>query len=789
MAIGPRLPRALRGELGVKDKQRRPTRKPREEREPRKKRKLYQPQSDEDVAVQTSQRSAPSKRGKIAVPKSQEDRMMDLDDAEIDYWEAKLGQKKGAVADELDDGLDDIFAGLDLPRGVSKLEEVTDEESGSEGDMQDFLDDEEGADVPDLVTTVSTNTVVNNADDFTNFDEEDTEAIERNARPSIYKPYTAEASGVAEEPLKPTAYVPPALRNKTNADTTQLKRQLKGLINRLSAVNISTIVSDIEAMYRSNPRGSMNDELATLLLDVVADKAGLLDSFVVLHAAFLAALYKLNGIDFAASFVQRLVEAILALAGTEITTGRKAINLMTLTSELYNLNVIAATLPYDFVRSLLSNLNELNVEVLLVIIRSAGSQLRSDDPSSLKDILTLLQSEMKLQYTDKEKEVPQRMKFMVESLMNLKNNKVSTAESQQAKELRTRMRKYIGGLTTRAGQSAGEPLRVSLADIQNVETRGKWWLVGASWRNQADGTVADDQDVTSTSEAPKQSREDETQQEELLALAKQHRLNNPIRKQIFITILSASDYLEAITSVLSLRLKKSQESEIARVLVLLVGSEERYNPYYTHIAKGLSDRHGMRISLQFCLWDFLRDCGESEVGQIGHDDEDDSGRAGSEAPSIRKSINVAKFFGTLMGQSVMPLTVLKTLTFARLQGTTKRFLDVLMTELFLSLHAAATRTTSAKSGATARKPEDDNVVVVGAGRRGKRAPPVDSDYDRRVGQVFGQLKSFDATHGTNMVKGVDWFLRKVVVHGGSVVHDDNVAIVKEGIDIARIVMS
>jgi len=43
--------------------------------------------------------------------------------------------------------------------------------------------------------------------------------------------------------------------------------------------------------------------------------------------------------------------------------------------------------------------------------------------------------------------------------------------------------------------------------------------------------------------------------------------------------------------------------------------EATYNPYYSLIGAQLSaDSTGTRITMQFCLWDFLRTLGERQVG-------------------------------------------------------------------------------------------------------------------------------------------------------------------------------
>ena len=131
----------------------------------------------------------------------------------------------------------------------------------------------------------------------------------------------------------------------------------------------------------------------------------LLDSYVVLHAAFVSALHKLVGIEFgacpqraraqpfltspaAAHFVQstvasyerHLADARLAEAaepeGEADTLGKEASNLIVLLSELYNFQVISCVLVYDVIRGLLDgDLTELKVELLLKITRSASRSL------------------------------------------------------------------------------------------------------------------------------------------------------------------------------------------------------------------------------------------------------------------------------------------------------------------------------------------------------------------------------------------------------------------------------
>lgn len=46
--------------------------------------------------------------------------------------------------------------------------------------------------------------------------------------------------------------------------------------------------------------------------------------------------------------------------------------------------------------------------------------------------------------------------------------------------------------------------------------------------------------------------------------------------------------------------------------------EKLYNPFYTLVLARLLSLHTHKFTLQYCLWDFLRDLGEGEVGGADH---------------------------------------------------------------------------------------------------------------------------------------------------------------------------
>jgi nucleolar MIF4G domain-containing protein 1 len=130
---------------------------------------------------------------------------------------------------------------------------------------------------------------------------------------------------------------------------------------------MSTILSEIETLYRSHPRADVTSTVTSLLLTILTAPQSLLDTFVILHAGFVAALYRLIGLDFGAYVIQTLIERFDVAYKTE---QKECVNLVAFLSELYNFGVVGAGLVYDLVRMFMEDLNEFGTELLLKVIQS-----------------------------------------------------------------------------------------------------------------------------------------------------------------------------------------------------------------------------------------------------------------------------------------------------------------------------------------------------------------------------------------------------------------------------------
>jgi nucleolar MIF4G domain-containing protein 1 len=171
-------------------------------------------------------------------------------------------------------------------------------------------------------------------------------------------------------------YIPPSAREKgttASNELLRLRRRMQGLLNRLSDANLLAVLKDFELLYRDNPRQDVSSTLLNLLVDLLADPSALQDTFVILHAGFIAALYKVVGPDFGAQVVVRVDDEFKKLyhpKGKGDALNKKLVNLVTLFAHLYNFRVIGSNLIYDLVRLFIENLSETDTELVLKIARS-----------------------------------------------------------------------------------------------------------------------------------------------------------------------------------------------------------------------------------------------------------------------------------------------------------------------------------------------------------------------------------------------------------------------------------
>ncbi|TPX48160.1 hypothetical protein SeMB42_g01779 [Synchytrium endobioticum] len=627
------------------------------------------------------------------------------DDTDIAYYTKKLGIKKGKNRNSKElhlDGLDDLLDGL-LDKDKSLDNEVVRNPSSSiDEDAEDikYGGDSSQEDAGDVVTLEEmdeleyeddtdddTDDITENEDDNDDDDDDsaekdaltelddDVKVLEVGVNPDSEAQDSSEdeastsvqsTSGLANS----TKYTPPHLRPQTKSPQYErLRRQLQGLVNRLSDSNIESIISGIESCFQSHPRHDVTEILTNLLVASVAEKIHLLDSFVCTYAALITAIYTLVGTDIGAQMLQSTVEMFLkaqsqcklSASTTEepAASARQATNIAALLAYLYNFQLVASVLVYDIVRECITGLSETDVEILLKMLRLCGHQLRSDDPQALKDIVASVQAE-----ASKRDMTSSRLRFLVESVIDLKNNRKRRVGSANVLlEQQEKLTKIVHSILMKRHGHSNEPLRCSLDEIRSVNKRGRWWVVGAAWVGNQHNSPANEPQMQ-RDDARVSTSTGTTNMSTLVELARKQGMNTEIRRNVFVALMSAEDCADALSRLDALKLSPPRDREAVRVLVHCCTREKGFNPYYALVAQGLVERNfGMKITFQYALWDALKEM-------------DDGG--------VRRAVHLARLYGYMIVKGGMNLNVLKILNFASLTGAQQIFLTALFEKIFKS---------------------------------------------------------------------------------------------------------
>lgn len=650
------------------------------------------------------------------------------DDAEIAALEKKLGikQRKTLPKSFHEDGLDEVLGELAeqeddedlLERRKRKAE--ADEwlaQKRRKATRQSTEDSGESSDEDDSQAGLELGSDLGDSDDF----DENADALDSEHEVEEAPARRRENPYVAPVPAATAAqkYIPPARRQESGSDAelvSRIRRQAQGLINRLTESNLVAILGDIEKLYREHPRQHVTSVLVDLVLVHICEPTSLPDTLLILHAGFATAVYKVIGSDVGAQLIQQAVERfrgyyaeVSSDASREVS--KQTSNLITFLAQTYNFQLIGCNLIFDYVRFLLDHLSELNAELLLRIVRMAGQNLRHDDPLALKDIVALIRPAVN---KVGEANLSVRTKFMIESINDLKNNKVKVGVSASAvnHDHTTRMKKLLGSLNSRK-LKATEPLRIGLKDMEESDKRGKWWLVGASWAgregaygkqtNVEGADTADDDDGADDADSITLESDEEVVPD-LHELAREQNMNTDVRRSIFIAIMSASDYEDAYRRVTKLRLGKHRQKEVAYVVMQCAGAEQQYNIYYSLVARRLCGDGRIRFAFQDSLWKLFRRLGESIFGEDAEEEQGDDGDDEGEAAAVRRVFCVAKMFGFLVANGAQGLGVLKCLNLRYLRPKTSDFVEVMLITLLQELKTAGGEPTKV-FGAVADMPE------------------------------------------------------------------------------------
>lgn len=439
-------------------------------------------------------------------------------------------------------------------------------------------------------------------------------------------------------------YIPPGKRlsdsTESAADLGKLKRQLKGLFNRLAETNLPGILSSVEKLYLHHSRHNMQEAINTIVVESLVVNVLSPERLIIEHCVLIAALHSNVGTEVGAQFLELVVQKfdeIYQSSDHSDITKKESDNLLLIIAHLYNFGLVAASLVKDILLMLAEHFHDKDVELILLILRVVGFSLRKDDPALLKEVIVTLQTKAAQSTVQ-----PARTRFMLEIVLALRNNNLSKIPNYDPSL--TENYKKLSRSLTKKGEAFCR-LNISYRELLAAEKRGRWWVVGSAWAGQ--GPHED----SSLSVQPSKEHQYSAS---LMEMARKQRMNTEVRRNIFCILMTAEDFIEAFERLLRMELKGQQEREIIHVIIDCCIQEKTYNPYYAYLLQKFCHYHRrFQIASQFAFWDHFKGLKSLSQTQIGH---------------------MSKLLVHLILESSLCLSILKVIEFTEIDRLSVRFL-------------------------------------------------------------------------------------------------------------------
>lgn len=575
----------------------------------------------------------------------------------------KLKVKEGKLRG-FDDGLNMLFEGMpsaddlfgdmegfdsdELPSrktkksSSSKKRKLSKEEMETEGPVEARIQDAVFEEVPDSGTSrkkkkdkkrkLSSQEQEDGAED-------DAVCIDKPVESSGADVTSGDVAAVVSEKKVIGKYIAPHLRGRAGNEPeehTQIRRRVRGLLNRISESNVESITGELSLIFQSVARSVASQIMIEETLASCSGGPRGNKQYAAVFAAFVAGLACTVGIDFGAKFMASFAKCFEDEYHKQDNLSLR--NIALLLSYLCIFGVCSSDLIFDFLIMLSKRLTEVDVAIILTVLQSCGMKIRADDPAAMKTFIVNVQdtsNKMKASSGDvPEKNNSKRMEFMLETIYDIKNNK------KKAEEVNPRIKKWLQKLRVDDISIRG----LTWSKLLDPDKKGQWWLSG----DMVSGT-------DNVEEVANKIDKDVAETQRMLQLAAAQRMNTDSRRAIFCIIMSGEDYIDAFEKLLRLELPGKQDRDIMRVLVECCLQEKVFNKYYTVLASKLCEHDkNHKFTLQFCLWDHFKEL---------------------ESMALLRSMHLAKFVAEMAASFTLSLAVLKTVDLSDItQLTPKRIM-------------------------------------------------------------------------------------------------------------------
>ena len=232
---------------------------------------------------------------------------------------------------------------------------------------------------------------------------------------------------------------------------------------------------------------------------------------------------------------------------------KRANNALKLLFSLFSYQVVQVKLVKHCLDFLMENVNEKTLELLLMSLKLVGFDLRKRNAVICKEVLEKIPG-LKEKLENNKDLGSTRLNFLIETVSAIKSNNVRKVSDYdfEAEDRRKKLIKSITGGTTSIPD-------VAWNEFLEAESQGRWWMVGSKWL----GKQANAENGENEENHDKSSDKNKTGiiNPEMEAIAKKNKMNTPLRKNIFASLVASDDFEEAYENMVLLAHKYKNVSK------------------------------------------------------------------------------------------------------------------------------------------------------------------------------------------------------------------------------------
>ena len=395
---------------------------------------------------------------------------------------------------------------------------------------------------------------------------------------------------------------------------TQFKKELTSLLNKVAESNLSLIlpaifnkISQFMDSYQEKTKTKTKityEIISDILIKTIINQQVINLPIISCICSIISLLHFIKfGQSFLFFFIKKCLEELNYLRKDEeekINIEKyKYKNFFFIVIHLYIFENINSVFVYDLIKYLIDNFDENNSEYLLLLLSYIGINIRKENPTNLKDIITLINKKYNDIKISNDAEKTDKIKYIIDMINDIKQNKYLKFNLQE----KFNFFKEIIKKNKSDNIVQSDKLEIELDKIIKLPYEQILSDDVISNTEKIEEIVNLDTDDLII----KESQEDAETNAQLNNAMKKMGISTKLKKMIFVNIVTSSGVNDAFERLNRLNLNKEQKREIIKMIIKLCIEEPSYNPFYQLLMeKLLSLDKSNKYTFHYCIWDYMK---------------------------------------------------------------------------------------------------------------------------------------------------------------------------------------